>query len=190
MLPLGLRRRSRGFTIIEVMAVSAIMSGLHSQGSFRHAITKANEIRGINNLKQIHMLLQMQSMGGGLPKAAFYPRGDPKTDPKSIVRLIRGAPRELFISSFAPEGLKRRGLTFAWNDAVNGKDLSLLPRNTWLLIDMAAFIADPRVAKPSRYLVLYADGRAVAARTLPPDIVQAVKEAQAKARSKQPKKRK
>jgi len=182
MRPWKVRRRSMAFTVIEVMAVTGIMATLHSQGGYQYAITKANETRGIHNLKQIYMLLQMQSIGGGLPNAAFYPSGDPKKDPKSIVRLVEGATPDLFISPFAPEGLRKKGLTYAWNDTVNGKDLSLLPRDTWLLIDMAAFIADPSVPKPGRYLVLYADGRALAVKRLPPDIVKVVKEAEGRAK--------
>ena len=71
-------------------------------------------------------------------------------DPKSIINLIPGAMPELFVSPFAPDALKKKGLTFAWNDTVNGKDMSQLPKDTWLLIDMAAFIADPRVPAPHR----------------------------------------
>jgi len=183
-----LRSRSRtlGFTLVEVMAVTGIMSALHSQGGYQYAITKANEARGIHNLKQIYMLLEAQCIGGALPNAAFYPAGDPMRDPKSIVRLIEGASPDLFVSPFAPEGLKRRGLTFAWNDTVNGKDLSLLPRDTWLLIDLAAFIADPSVPKPGRYLVLYADGRALAVSDLPQDIVEIVRQVEAKKTSSRP----
>jgi hypothetical protein len=96
------------------------------------------------------------------------------------LNLIEGAVPQLFISPFAPESLRQKGLTYAWNDTVNGKDMSLLPKDTWLLIDLAAFIADPAVAKPHRYLLLYADGRALALDTPPPDIVKAVREAQAR----------
>ena len=182
------RRGTLAFTLIEVMAASAIMTSLHSQGGYHYAITRAHETKGVHNLKQIHMLLYAQSMGDGLPKAAFYPKGDPKKDPKSILRLLQGAQSELFVSPFAPEGLKRKGLSFAWNDTVNGKDLSLLPKKTWLLIDLAAFIVDEKVPKPQRYLVLYADGTAMAVRELPADIVKAVKEAKADADKPPPKK--
>ena len=179
------RRRLLAFTLIEVMAATAIMSSLQSQGgAYRYAITSANRIRGIHNLKQIHMLLQAQCIMERLPKAAFYPKGDPKKDPKSIVRLIQGAPPQLFISPFAPEALKKKGLTYAWNNTVNGKDLSRLSLKapkTWLLIDLPAFIADPKLPKPSRYLVLYANGKAEAIDRPPGDIVKAVKAAQAKA---------
>jgi hypothetical protein len=48
------------------------------------------------------------------------------------------------------------------------------------LIDIAAFITDPNVPKPTSYLVLYANGDAMAVDTLPPDIVKAVQEAQEK----------
>ena len=174
---LRLRRRSRAFTVLEVLAATSIMASLQSGGNFFYAITKANEVRGVNNLKQIHLMLYAQTIGEAMPRAAFYPKGDPKTDPQSIVRLIHGAPPQLFVSPFAPEGLKKKGLTFAWNDKVNGRDMGILKKNTWLLIDLAAFIADPKVKKPPRYLVLYADGRALAVKDLPPDIINAVKQA-------------
>lgn len=175
------RRRLLAFGLIEVLFVSGIMTTMSSQtGGFRYAIDKAHEIEGVNNLHQIHMLLTTQCIGGALPNAAFYPQGDPKKDPKSILNLTEGAVPQLFVSPFAPEALKQKGLTFAWNDAVNGKDISLLPKDTWLLIDLAAFIADPAVPKPHRYLVLYADGRALALNSPPEDVVKAVREAQAK----------
>ena len=180
-------RRSLGFTLIEVMAVSGIMSSLASQGGYHYAIDKANEVKGVNNLKQIYMLIQAQAMGEGMPAAAFYPKGDPKKDPQSILRLLQGASPELFVSPFAAEGLKQKGLTFVWNDTVNGKDPGLLKQDTWLLIDLAAFSADPSVPKPKKYLVLYADGRSLAIDTLPADIDKAVKEAQGKLESAQPK---
>jgi len=170
------RRKAAGFTLIEVLAVTGIMSSLHSQGNYQYAISKANEIKGIHNLKQIHLLLQIQSMTGGLPSAAFYPEGDPKTDRKSIVKLIAGAPQQLFVSPFAPPALQDKGLTYAWNDKVNGKGLDQVG-NTWLLVDLAAFIADSKLPRPSKYLILYANGKAEAVTNLPPDIVKAVQQA-------------
>lgn len=175
------RRRTLGFGLIEVLAATSIIAGLHSQGNYRYAVNQANEVKGVHNLKQIHMMLRMQTMmSGKLPNAVFFPKGDPKKDPKSITRLIKGVPQQMFISPFAPRALKKKGLTFAWNDTVNGKSLDRLPRNTWLLIDIAAFTADPKLPKPKSYLILYADGRAKAIDKLPPDIVKAVKAAQAK----------
>ena len=173
------RRRPLGFTLVEVLAVTGIMSGLYSQGNYRYGISKANEVKGLHNLRQLHLLLRMQTMTGGLPDAAFYPKGDPKTDAKSIVRLIQGAPPEMFLSPFAPEALRQKGLTYAWNDKVNGKGLDQVPGSTWLMIDLAAFIADPDVPRPQKYLILYANGRAAAATTLPPDIIKAIKAAHA-----------
>ncbi len=178
------RRGSLAFTLVEILVVSSIMSGMASQGGYRYAINKANEQKGLNNLRQVYLLLYAQSIGEALPKAAFYPKGDPKKDPKSIMQLIPDAIPQLFVSPFAPEGLKKSGLTYAWNDTVNGKDLSRLPRHTWLLIDLAAFIADPEVPKPSKYLILYADGRTVATKTIPGDIAEAVEEAKKRAESK------
>jgi len=170
------RRRLAGFTLAEVLTVSALMSGLNSGSQFSYALNKANEIKGLNNLRQIYLLLQTQCIVGGYPNAAFYPKGDPRKDPRSIVRLVQGAPPELFVSPFAPEPLKAKGLTYAWNDKVNGKSPDQV-RRTWLLVDLAAFIADPKVPKPTKYLILYSDGRAVASSTLPADIVRAVAKA-------------
>jgi hypothetical protein len=175
------RRRSLAFGLIEVMMVSGIMTSLNSQtGGFQYALDKARETEGLSNLQQIYLLLVAQTTSGPLPNAAFYPKGDPKKDPNSIINLIEGAVPELFVSPFAPDPLKKKGLTFAWNDTVNGKDMSLLPKDTWLLIDMAAFIADPAVPSPHRYLLLYADGRTMAVVSLPPDIDKVVKEARAR----------
>ncbi len=178
-----IRRRSRSlaFGLIEVMLVSAIMTTLNSQsGGFRYALDLAKETQGKENLRQIYLLLVAQSTSEPLPDAVFYPKGDPTKDPKSIMNLVQGSVPGLFVSPFAPEELKRKGLTFAWNDTVNGKDLSQLPNNTWLLIDMAAFIADPGVPAPHRYLLLYADGRTLAVTSLPPDIDKVVQQARAK----------
>ena len=182
------RRWSRGFTLVEVVAVTGIMSALYSGGNYHYAITQANEVKGISNLRQVYIMLVAQSLTDGLPKAAFYPKGDPRKDPASIVKLLQGAPAELFISPFAPDGLKQKGLTFAWNDTVNGRELDQLPRGTWLLIDLAAFIADPKIPKPERYFMLYADGRCASVKTLPPDIQKVVKEAEAKLREPKEKK--
>jgi hypothetical protein len=173
------RRKPMGFALIEVLAVSGILTGLNSQTNFQYALNQANEVKGISNLKQIYLLLTMQCITGGLPNAAFYPKGDPKKDPKSIVRLISGAPQQLFVSPFAPPALQAKGLTFAWNDKVNGRDLDTV-RRTWLMVDLAAFITDPKVPKPTKYLILYANGKAEATSTLPSDIVKAVQEAAAK----------
>jgi hypothetical protein len=174
------RRKSLGVGLIEILAATSIMAGLQSQngGNLRYAITKAREVEGISNLRQLHMLLMMQCMASPLPNAAFYPEGDPKTDPKSILKLIPDAPPQFFLSPIAPEPLRAKGLTFAWNTAVNGKQLDSLPGNTWLLADLAAFIADPKVARPGKYLILYANGKAEAVTELPADIVQAVQQAE------------
>lgn len=180
------RRKPLGVTLVEIMTVTAILSGLNSQSNFRYAIHKANEIKGLNNLKQIYLLLQTQCIAGGLPNAAFYPEGDPRKDPKSIVRLISGAPPQLFISPFAPDALQEKGLTYAWNNTLNGKTLDVVPGTTWVMIDMTAFIADPNLPKPSRYLVLYANGRAEAVSEPPSDILKAVREAEAKKRQTPP----
>lgn len=179
------RRRTLAFTLVEVLAVAAIMSGAHSQGNYRYGVNRANEVKGVHNLRQIHLMLQMESMATGkLPSAAFFPKGDPKKDPKSITRLLKGVPQQMFVSPFAPAALKKRGLTFAWNDTVNGKSLDRLPRKTWLLADIAAFITDPKIPKPPMYLLLYADGTAKAVQTLPPDIVKAVKDARTRSEKK------
>jgi type II secretory pathway pseudopilin PulG len=178
------RRNLVAFALIEVMAVSGIMSTMASQGSggYRYAIDAARQTQGVNNLKQIYMMIQAECVGGGLPNAAFYPKGDPLKDPTSIAAILKG-PREIWMSPFAPEAFKVKGLTYVWNDTVNGKDIGNVSKNTWLLIDMAAFITDPQMSKPPKYLILYADGRADAVAEVPADIKKVVQEAEAKNRS-------
>jgi len=180
------RRRMLGFGLVEILTVTSIISGLQSQnaGNFRYAMSKANEIAGINNLKQIHLLLQVQMITEGYPKAAFYPKGDPLSDPQSIVKLVQGGVPQLFVSPFAPDALRKTGLTYAWNDTVNGTPPDSVAGNTWLMIDLPAFIADPKIERPTKYLVLYASGKAEALTTLPADIQKAVAEAQAKLEKK------
>jgi len=51
-----------------------------------------------------------------------------------------------------------------------------------LLVDLGAFIVNPDVPRPSKYFILYADGRALAVKDLPTDIQRAVKAAAAKAK--------
>ena len=177
------RRKPLGVTLIEVLFVGGIMSGLQSRGNWRYAIHKANEIQGMSNLRQIYQLLMIQSMATGLPKADLYPKGDPRTDPKSIMRLIPGAVPKLFTSPFAPEPLRKKILTYAWNTDLNGKSIDRVKGTTWMLIDLPAFIADPKIPKPSKYLVLYANGSVKVIRDLPPDIVKAIAEAQRKLKS-------
>ncbi|MFC1806421.1 Tfp pilus assembly protein FimT/FimU [Planctomycetota bacterium] len=186
MLMSRLRRTRGGFTLVEVLAVTGIMAGLHSGGNYRYGISKANEIRGLQQLRQLYMLIQMQAMTSGFPKAAFYPKGDPLKDPTSIVRLVPGAPKELFLSPFAPEPLRQKGLTYAWNDTISGRPAGSLPGNTWMLIDLAAFIADPNVPRPRKFFVLYANGKVDAVTHPPPDIIKAVKAARAKAAKAKP----
>ena len=176
------RRKPLGFTLLEVLTVAGIMSGLNNQSNFQYAINQANEVKGISNLRQIYLLLETQCISDALPRAAFFPQGDPKKDPKSIMRLISGAPPQLFVSPFAPPALQDKGLSFAWNTALNGRTFDAVPRTTWVLIDVTAFITDPNVPKPHKYLVLYADGRAEAVGQPPGDIVEAVKQAQEKAK--------
>lgn len=181
---LRVRRSLVAFALIEVMAVSGIMSTMASQsgGGYRYAIDAAKKTQGVNNLKQIYMMIQAECVGGGLPSAAFYPKGDPMKDPSSIAVILKG-PREIWTSPFAPEAFKAKGLTYVWNDSVNGKDIGNVPKETWLLIDMAAFITDPQMSKPPKYLILYADGRADAVSEVPYDIKKVVQEAEAKQKS-------
>jgi len=99
------RRKTLAFTLVEVLVVSGLMAGMHARGNYGYAINQANETKGKAHLKQIYLLVQMHSMMNKLPKAAFYPKGDPK----SIIRLLgRGADPRLFVSPFAPEALRRR----------------------------------------------------------------------------------
>lgn len=161
-------RSKRGFTATELLIVITLMASIPT-GVYRGVKNRAYEQVCRNNLYQINLFLQMYVMDhGAFPRAAFYPQ-DPNRDKNSLKVILReyGAPDSLFICPTAPEILKKKGLTYVWNDACSGKSPFQIPnaQKTWLLMDMnAVMFGGKKVIKnavaPHRggILILYVDG--------------------------------
>lgn len=173
---LNRRKRKRGFTLIEVLAAAAIVTGVSSK-SYKNVHDRAAAMKCQHNLRQIGMILMTS---GPLPKAAFYPKGDPMKDPKSIrVLLSKKVPGEMFVCPAAPPELAKKGLTFLWNDKLNGRSMMGV-RKTWVLIEMNC-LGKPAVAPHmGKYHVLYTDGSVATVTQPPKEIMDALTKASKK----------
>jgi len=165
-------------SLAEVMVVVGIVSGLSSTTDFRGAQLQANSVACTQQLRAVATALQMfANAEGKLPDAAFYPKGDPKTDPKSIVVLLKGyVDPKGFICPSAPESLKQKGLTFVWNQAASGKDPAALDPKTWLMIEINAVSAKFPPPHLGKYHVLCADFNVREVDKVPEDLAKLVKD--------------
>jgi len=148
-----------GFTLTELMLVTSIL-GAVSPAAYIGVKNKAYEISCMNNLKQIGAAIQMFEIEQGrLPNAKFFPE-NPNTDPRSIKVILKdyGMPSEIFICPTAPQKLKDLGLTYLWNDEVNGRTLYSIqnPAQTWLMVDMTAAYEKSKSHRDG-YNILYAN---------------------------------
>jgi len=164
------RRAALAFTLVEVTMVAGIVGG--AQGSYTGALDRAKRTVCQHNLKQIYQgLLQIDLFEGRLPKISFYSK-DPKKDPHSLLRVLGPSYAGVLVCPTMPEDLKRRGLTYIFNDQLCGKSLSMVrdPSHTWLVMEMTAVVRDKkdprRLAGPQPHSggvnVLYADGHVAA----------------------------
>jgi len=159
-----------GFTLIEVMAAMTIAASV-STGGYPRVMDRAKALQCQNNLRQMGLVLKTM---GTMPNAAFYPSGDPKSDPKSLLFIGKkaGLSESMFLCPTAPDEFSKKGLTFLWNDAVNGKDAFSVPRE-WLMIEMNALSAKPTPPHSGKYHVLYGDGSVKAVKSIPKEIEKA-----------------
>lgn len=173
------RRAALAFTLVEVTMVAGIVGG--AQGSYTGALDRAKRTVCQHNLKQIYQgLLQIDLFEGRLPKISFYSK-DPKKDPHSLLRVLGPSYAGVLVCPTMPEDLKRRGLTYIFNDQLCGKSLSMVrdPGHTWLVMEMTAVVRDKkdprRLAGPQPHSggvnVLYADGHVEWTKT-PPMLVK------------------
>lgn len=173
--PVWKRVRILGFSLTEIMAVSAIVTSIPA-AQYARAKQKAHETACRNNLQQIGQIIEMYHMSEGYyPKAVFFPR-EPLTDPDSIVRILEDAgynvPREMWICPAAPDALREKGLTFVYNDQFGGRTSLKKPSQAWLLIEINCVSRKVDMPHPAGYNVLCADGHVITTRTLPPDILR------------------
>ncbi len=168
-----LTNRMRYFTLIEVIAVAAIVASV-PMNSYQRAKEKAHETNCRNNLIQVGQLLRMYVLENGtFPKAAFYPQDAEKSD--DSIRKIIGGPMEMWGCPSLPDVLGQKGLTYIYNDTLGGKSSFNNPEKKWVLIEMTCTDKNAPHPHPGGYNVLFADGHVIATKTLPTKITDAHK---------------
>lgn len=174
----------RGFTLIELVVVAAIVSAIPG-GSYAKAKQKAEQTVAINNLQQIGLLIQgYVDDNGGFPKASFYPK-DPLQGEDSI-RKILGSDGRLYVSSAMPPELLAKGLTYVYNDELAGKQHVANAENTWVLIDFTCVSTMAPYPWPNGYNILYADGHVATTKELPQQILALRQQNEGRAAPKAP----
>ena len=163
------------FSLIEVMAVSAIVTSIPA-AQYARAKQKAYELRCVQNLQQIGLMVTMFHMSEGkYPEAVFYPR-DALNDPKSIIKVMEDAgysvPREMWVCPGAPAELADKNLTFVYNDKFGGRAVLKSPAKAWLMVEVNCVSKTVPPPHPGGYNVLCADGHVVTTTQLPSDLVQ------------------
>ena len=150
----------KGFTLIELSAVAAIVSAL-SVGTY-HAVQKGKSSQCLNNLKQLYQAVSMFSMdNSAVPSASFFPSS--VSDPRGIHNILAqyGARGSIPFCPSIPEQLNIYGTNYIWNDSLNGKSIDSLPPGTWLMTEMTAVSQNiPAPHTGQGYNILYAGGNA------------------------------
>ena len=164
-----MRRFKKGCTAIELLFVTSIITSI-SAGSYVAAKKKATALFCRNNLSQINQAITMFEMQNNdrLPDAVFYPK-EPD-DPKAINNILKSfCGTKVFICPSLPDELKKRGLTYIWNDEFSNKRRDRMgdPGKKWLMIEMTA--VDSKIPPPHSggYNILYVDGHIEQSQTAP-----------------------
>jgi len=174
------RRALVAFTLIEVTMVAGIIGG--AQGSYSGALDRAKRAKCQHNLRQIYqgLLITELTEGGRLPRISFYSK-DPKKDPHGLLRVLGPSYAGVLVCPTVPEDIKKKGVSYVFNDEVSGKSLGAVRRasRTWLVMGMTAVVRDKKNPKElagqqphsGGVNVLYADGHIEWTRT-PPVLVE------------------
>ena len=171
------------FTLLEVMVVTTIMSS--QANNYGEVKRIAYQKSCANNLRQIYQGLLMYDMtNGGLPDAKFYPK-DPKTDPKSLVKLLGPSFEPVCVCPVFPSAIKETGLTYIFNDELAGQSLDQVrdARKTWLVTEMNAVSDKVPMPHPGGFHILYADGHIDVTQDRPAIFAEMQKELEEKAKS-------
>jgi prepilin-type processing-associated H-X9-DG protein len=165
--------KRRAFSILEVLAASTIVAGVAPK-SYQGIQDRTRTLKCQQNLRQIGMVLMAEEK---LPGAAFYPKGDPATDAKSLVVLMKNKiPAEMLVCPASPPELAQKGLTFLWNDALNGRAMTGADKE-WVLVEMHCLGNPPVPPHQGKYHVLYTDGSVSAVDRPPQEILDALERA-------------
>jgi len=162
--------RRAAFTLIEVTIVMGIMmSQANNYGDVKRlAYQKSCE----NNIRQLHMALDMYTMNnGGLPQAKFF-SDNPKKDPQSLYNMLDSAYQPVLVCPVFPSALKDKGCTYLYNDTLAGQSLDAVAdaRNTWLLTELNAVSDKIQMPHPGGFHILYCDGHIEVTKRIPPSL--------------------
>ncbi|MBD3293270.1 MAG: hypothetical protein GF393_10120 [Armatimonadia bacterium] len=159
----GRRGRRLGFTAVEVLAVTGILTGLGG-GAFVGHKSKAHQTACQQHLRQIGMAIQMRTMTGeALPRAWFYPP-DPPHPARNQYHLANvmssEVPKQMFICPGAPQQIQQRGICYVYNDRLGDKTLDQVPNPaaTWLMMDINVVSDRVPPAHNGGCNVLFVDG--------------------------------
>jgi prepilin-type processing-associated H-X9-DG protein len=153
-------RNARGFTATELLFVAALVSSIPA-ANYIGVHNKAMEIQCRTQLRQIAMAVEMFVQDNGrYPDALFYPE-EPLKDERSIVLLLGsyGAARPLFLCPVSPQVLRKKGLSYLWNDELSGRPPGSVknPGEVWLMVDVTS--AHEGISSHSGgYNYIFADG--------------------------------
>ncbi|MEN6401972.1 MAG: prepilin-type N-terminal cleavage/methylation domain-containing protein [Armatimonadia bacterium] len=174
-------RRRRGFTTVEILVVTGILTSLGGNG-FQNCTNKAHQVACFNQLRQIGMAFQMRAnMDEPLPQAWFYPPDNhPARERYNIVNIMKkdGVMPQMFICPSAPDEVKQRGITYLYNDKLCNRNMDSIenPTETWLMMDVNAINQEITPAHNGGCNVLFCDGHVkwLPATAIPNLVTQAV----------------
>ena len=161
-------RSDRGFILIELLAVAAVLIGL-AAGIYTFVHQNMLTKKCANNLRNIYMALENFEVDRGtLPRAAFYP-DDPKQDNDSLLVALQPyrVQSDIYICPSAPTVQKDTGLTYVWNVQLNGRKLHGSGAPAWMIVELNALSDAVPAPHFGAYNILYADG-SVQRSKLPP----------------------
>lgn len=159
-------RASHGSVVLKLLFFGVIASGVI--GSLYWVLNQVRmDAECRENMGTIYQALEQYELEkGALPALAYYP-DEPYVDADSIRLVLEsfGLPPEACICPAGHTKLQKQGLSYIWNAAMNGANLTGKPEDRqWLLVDAQALA--PEIPPPhfGGYHVLYSDGEIVTLR--------------------------
>jgi len=149
--------RIKGFTLVEITAVAAIVASL-SLGGYQ-IVKKGKDSVCLNNLKQIGQAVAMfEADHDGLPDAVFYPGS--AGDPRGINNILKryGTTPDIFFCPAISTEFNKYGTNYLWNESA--KRTSSNSSGLWLMTEITALYPELPSPHTGGYGVLYADGHA------------------------------
>ncbi|MBN1872416.1 MAG: hypothetical protein JW800_07570 [Candidatus Omnitrophica bacterium] len=152
-----------GYTAAEILIVTSIVAVV-PLNVYIEAYKSAQGMSCLSNLRNIFVGVQMYEIDNGrIPDIVFYPKNF-DSDPKSIFNVLRYYVEDtkVYVCPVMPDELKKKKITYIWNDNYNGKPMHFVDdrRSKWIMTEMTA--VQPEIPPPHKgaYNVLFLDGHA------------------------------